>query len=44
MHHDASSSEGFLVPGRGLEPRFCAPEAHVLPLDDPGIRQFLRQI
>ena len=26
-----------MVPGRGFEPRFCAPEAHVLPLDDPGV-------
>ena len=26
-----------MVPGRGFEPRFCAPEAHVLPLDDPGM-------
>ena len=28
-----------MVPGRGFEPRFCAPEAHVLPLDDPGAEE-----
>src|SRR6266853_1891090 len=27
-----------MVPGQGFEPRYHAPEACVLPLDDPGMR------
>ena len=29
--------------GLGLEPRYSAPEADVLPLDDPAIRQMIRK-
>lgn len=28
----------FMAPGLGFEPRYNAPEALVLPLDDPGMR------
>ncbi len=25
--------------GQGFEPRFCGPEPHVLPLDDPPVKE-----
>ncbi len=37
-----SEEQVVMVPGRGFEPRFCAPEAHVLPLDDPGVGKSLK--
>lgn len=32
-----ASKTTFLAAGLGLEPRYFAPEANVLPLDDPAI-------
>ena len=29
-------ARSFVAPGQGVEPRFSAPKAAVLPLDDPG--------